>query len=649
MPTVTLQASSSCIIKPSAPSTHFTTGVTETIGTQYTGNGLLVSFEALPSNLRSKRIVSVDIYTYAPSSNNASQIITLSAPFDPATATYNSAAIDSGSLNLFSSNFVQGYRLATISSAYSSEEQYILPALKNGIVVFSYSQAISIETSIGSNPPYAVVSYEDATAYIGNTTPQSGYVPKTKASAFSWALSVGGVTYDAITQSSAVFRWRTAEGATPSETTLTTANTITVAANTFSTDSIQWQVTATPSAGTAITSPWYTLSTVEALSSATITEPIGSVVDGSKEILFVWQHIISTGTAQTKYDIETSADGTTYTSLHSETTAVQNYAVVANTFSAGALYWRVRTYNTDNAAGSWSSAKIVVIAAPSTPVVSVSSSPRPMVQWQATGQQAYEVEIGTLESGTKFGVEKSYKCPEYLADGIYTAKVRVQNQYGLWSEWGTASFTAPNTVGNAITLAATSSHVAALSWATTGLYDKYYVYRDGELIAKTTLKSYVDNTSIGITRYQVRGAYDASDNYGLSNSVTADVKCETVMIAEVLNPAWTTLDKTATSDRTNGITESCQASYVYFSGNTYASVEMSEFRTKKMNFETAFKDRESADNFSRLLGKLVCVKDQWNNMVIGVLLGFGKSSTRFYQSFTCEVEQIAYNEVISHD
>ena len=73
-----------------------------------------------------------------------------------------------------------------------------------------------------------------------------------------------------------------------------------------------------------------------------------------KEITFKWQHIIETGTEQTKFDIEKSSDGVSFTALASQTTAIQSYVVAANALAAGTIYWRVRTYNTDNAAGAWS-------------------------------------------------------------------------------------------------------------------------------------------------------------------------------------------------------------------------------------------------------------------------------------------------------
>ena len=76
--------------------------------------------------------------------------------------------------------------------------------------------------------------------------------------------------------------------------------------------------------------------------------------------------------------------------------------ISAGTLSAGELLWRVRTYNTDEAAGAWSSpASVLVVAAPPTPTVDTEQTPRPLISWQSDGQQGYQIRIpGAWESGS---------------------------------------------------------------------------------------------------------------------------------------------------------------------------------------------------------------------------------------------------------
>lgn len=657
MPSVVLKAAQNCMIKSSAPTTPCGAGTQESISTSFEGNGLLISFASLAENLRNKRIVSVAVTTYishiSGQTNKATVINPLYGAFNAETATYSNALIYSDTLSSVTSNFTAGAPEGYVSATYglnSYEEEYIAPILKNGVVAYSYSQPVNISTLTGNSPPYVTVNYEEAQLFLGNIAPQSGYVPKAKANTFSWRLGAYGVTYNEIAQSSAVFRWRADAAAMATEINITTANSITIPASTFTTSNVQWQVTATANTGQSFTSDWYTLSTVEALSTASIIEPKDVVVDGDKDVTLRWTHQIATGTAQSKYDVESSPDGTTYTALRSETTVAESYIAPAGTFAAGNRFWRVRTYNSENAAGEWSiPAKIVVVAAPKAPVVSVTASPRPTINWQSTGQQAFEVEVGSIKSGLQFGTGKNYRLQEYLRDGSYTTRVRIQNSYGLWSDWGSASFTVANVHGGAIALEVAATHNAILTWESTGTYSKFYIYRDGVLVGKTTAKSYIDNTSIGSVKYQVRGVNSTDDNYGLSEIKTVDVKCDTIMIADLNTGQWTKLEKTASSERASTLAEGIQTNYVYFSGAAYPSAEISEFKSKTISFDAAFAERAAADHFSKLLGKLVCVKNTWGDIVIGVLTAFSKTSELFFQAFSCDVEQVSYNEAVTYD
>ena len=598
---------------------------------------LLVGFQPLADGLKYRHITEIMVYAYVSNLGTGffSPIFaTLQAGFTESTVTYSSQPRH----DLYS------FGSSLQSSGYSSLSLTDSWLLKYGLWISSYYYwPCTVDTSRSSNKPYLIVSYDDTDVTPTVTaSPTSGYVPKHASSVFSWVMGKSGTSYSDFTQASATYRWRTAEGATPTEIACGTNTSITIPANTFSTGSIQWQVTLITNTGASVTSPWYTMSTVEATSTPVIVAPKSTVLDGSKDTVFSWQHIISTGTAQTKYDLYTSADGTNYSQLKSESTAATSTTITAGTLVAGSLYWKVRTYNTDNAAGAWSDiGQLAVVAAPATPSVTVVASPRPLVQWQIEGQQGYEVTIGDYNSGLIFGTDKSFKSPLFLADGVYAVKVRVQNKYGLWSDYGTASVSVTNTPGDAITLTVTASHIATLAWDTTGSYDKYFVYRDGEVITETTDKHYTDNTSIGSVSYFVRGAHNSNDNYTSSNAQTVEIDTETLMIADLDTGVWYTLALSDTQDRKNGISESQQVAYMNFVGDTYPSVEQSEFVDKSFNFVVAFEKSTEAKQFEALRGKTVCVKGK-GDMVIGKLSAFSKSASGFYFAYSCSVKQIEW-------
>ena len=127
----------------------------------------------------------------------------------------------------------------------------------------------------------------------------------------------------------------------------------------------------------------------------------------------------------------------------------------------------MRTYNADSIAGSWSNElTIVVIAAPAAPVAQIDViSPRPKISWTSQDQQAYQVQMGTYDSGLQFGTAKSFKCPVYLPNGSTRMRVRVLNEYNLWSDWTEIIATITNVPGTAPVLAIEAGNKAQLSRA----------------------------------------------------------------------------------------------------------------------------------------------------------------------------------------
>ena len=430
-----------------------------------------------------------------------------------------------------------------------------------------------------------------------------------------------------------------------------TATSITIPANTFSGDSIQWQLSVTANSGVTTTSDWMTLSLTDVESTAVAVAPDRAVLDGSSGNVFKWEHVISTGTAQTKAELQQSTDGSTWTALATVTGAANTWTAPAGTFTSGTKYWRVRTYNSKGAAGAWSAAtQFIVLAAPATPPVSiVSTEPRPEIRWQSDEQQAYQVEIdGVYASGTRFGTGKTWKAPFYLEDGSYTVRVRVQNEYGFWSPWGTAALPVTNVPGGAITLTAEGGIEAALSW-TPGSFDYYLVYRDGVAIAKVTEPGYTDATSIGGVRYQVRGCYDNSDNYSLSEAVEVTVSTDKVRLYDMERGEWLHFLYDSSAHRSTGLSLSQDIQYVQLSGHTYPVAERSEFKSRALRITCVCADDAERQALRALLGHITCCKTPEGNMTIGYPASITESSDDFFSTYSFTIEQIDRKEEINLD
>lgn len=604
---------------------------------------------------------SADLYRYIEASNgdaggrsNVFKNYELSASFNANTVTY---ATREPTPSIF------GY-----SSVIESDLPRFLrigvslaPTIANGYAIERvYDRSWYSITTKGVNRPYLEVTV-DPTVIIGldieSVSPAEGAIIKTQENIFSWGAKASGKCIAKVEQSSAVFRWRSGtSGAIHTISISGNTQSVTAPANTFAgTTSIQWQVAVTANSGVVTTSDWVTLSTADATPTAAPLSPVDTVIDGSKDVLFEWRHSISTGTAQSKADLQKSTDGQTWTTLATITGSEKQWTCPAGTLTSSIKYWRVRTYNADGVAGAWSeAAQIVVIAAPTAPSIQIKSTgPRPSISWQTSEQEAYQVELdGNLSGGTHYGTEKTWTSPAYLVDGSHTVRVRVQNQYGMWSDWGAAALPVTNTPGSAITLSVQASSVADLSWQTSGSYDFYLVYRNGKPIAKLTQTQYTDELSSGSTTYQVRGCYADSSNYGLSSAVTVTITTgQYVTLYGIASGKKVTLKHCGLKNQPvqNAINRDIQ--YIFMYGSTYPHAERSEFVTKKVGGTAVFLPDEDKAGFDALIGELVCLKTQSGEMVIGYLnetsdvsrVNPDKSVVNF------SIQQIDYTEVIDID
>ena len=537
----------------------------------------------------------------------------------------------------------------------------IMKATKTGIALNRIRFNLQYEiATLGANRPYLRIFIDETTTCglaINEVSPSLGSIVKAEANIFTWDVTDEGLCLAALEQASAVFRWRSGASGTI-HTINVSGNTqsITVPANTFAgTTSIQWQIAVTANSGVVTTSDWVTLSTADATPTAAPLSPVDTVIDGSKDVLFQWQHSISTGTAQSKADLQKSTDGSTWQTLATVNGSARQWTCPAGTLTSSIKYWRVRTYNADGVAGEWSdAAQIVVIAAPTAPSIQIKSTgPRPSISWQTSEQEAYQVELdGKLSGGTHYGTDKTWKSPAYLADGSHTVRVRVQNQYGMWSNWGAAALPVTNTPGAAITLTVQASSVADLNWQTSGSYDFYLVYRNGKPIAKLTQTQYTDELSSGSVIYQVRGCYADSSNYGLSSAVTVTITTgQYVTLYGIASGKKVTLKHCGLKNQPvqNAINRDIQ--YIFMYGSTYPHAERSEFVTKKVGGTAVFLPGEDKAGFDALIGELVCLKTQSGEMVIGYLNETSDTSRvnpdKSVVNFS--IQQIDYAEVIDID
>lgn len=694
MPTFTVQASGSTAVAKNHPNTNYSDLTQYKLYvepfTNYSGSydgwdNILLKFGEPAAAYKYKRVTMVRLVIYAmPTAGNlgsgdyayiAAYGQGLAEPLDTSTVTYATQpklygnGDGAGHARWSELNqVVQAEVVFSMSLYEAARKKNLESGMRNGFA-FAFSSGGNGRASEAifygvksSYKPFLECEYSDDDVGIQASAfaPSSGaFVNRKQKNTFTWACKddtdLTQVCFAEIKQTSAVFEWRVKNASTSNTISVSGATTAcTVPANTFPSGTIEWRVKVTANSGTTTTSAWQEITTTDVTPTAKPVSPSGIVIDATIANRFSWQHIISTGTPQSKADLQWSADGTTWNTLATVTGENQYYDVPANTFTSGTKYWRVRTYNTDGTASAWSEkAEFIAINAPSAPsIVIQSTGPRPRITWQTSEQEAYQLTLSNgYATGTVYGTEKAWRSPVYLADGSYTVRVRVQNKYGMWSEWSAAALPISHTEGEAITLTVTAGHEAALTWQTAGSYDFYLVERDGVAIARTVQKQYIDHTSIGSVTYRVRGCYADSDNYGVSNSDTAEILPETNMICDLETGVWLEMRLSETQLRTNRTSFTAGVSTVHLAGLAYPIEERSEQRDRALSVACAWPhaQRAAALALEALVGRLVCLKDRYGNMVIGSLPSLESNCDEFMRRYSFTVSHTNREEAITLD
>lgn len=380
----------------------------------------------------------------------------------------------------------------------------------------------------------------------------------------------------------------------------------------------------------------------------TATKPKNTYAGSWETVRFEWTYESENGIPQKKYELQyKDASHTDWTELQTGETANTYADIPPNTLVAGTVYWRVRCTNIYDAVSAWSTeVSFTAQGKPPVPTVSATASPRPEITWTGEGQLAYQVKVDGTVLYTAYSTDGQYKVKEYLSDGEHTAAVRIQNEYGLWSDWGTADFTVTNTPGAAITLFAAGGEKAALAWTETD-HEAYYVYRDDIPIAKTTGHTYTDQMAIGTHKYKVRGV--TGDNYSMSNEVTVTLSVDMPEIAALSDMQWLKLKHSTAQNSPLGVSVYQDVAYQFYAGRRYPVAETSQQITKTYSFNVAFGDAAQAAAFEGLLGKTVVYRDQHNRLLTGPLMGYELSVDQFFSAFSCSIQQTDNIERIGYD
>lgn len=520
-------------------------------------------------------------------------------------------------------------------------------------VKYTIKAKLTVQTHLAANKPYIERIYGDVNPIPTNVIPAGGFVDANVTNRFSWQFSYDpeGVI-DTLYQSSAVISWRN-KGAAGWNTIDIAGDTqyYDIPANTFTANEIEWKLSLRSNDNVPGFSDVFTLTTVDTASTAKPLYPVSLYIDVDTDIQFKWDHIIETGSRQTRADLQYSTDEKTWKALATINGAAQYCTISAGTLPLGAISWRVRTYNSNNLAGDWSdTAHIVIRGAPAAPIIkSVSGGTRPVISWQASDQQAYRITINDYDSGALYGAAKEFKTPFYLPDGIAEISIQVQNQFELWSVRTVYSTQIKNIPGSPVKLMALpGDNAVKLVW--TNQSELYYIYRDGMLIGRTTENQFHDYYVNGRHTYSIRGVYTNNGEayYTLSNTCTGVTTCKTAVIAAYDDPQWLPLIKRRGNIPTHDIRAQAQVAYNFYAGFEKPVADISDFVSRTHDFSFTFKNRSDFNKLSSMFKKVVIYKDPYGDVLIGVLDSM-TSSGNWAVDVSFSITECQCGEAVAYD
>ena len=384
--------------------------------------------------------------------------------------------------------------------------------------------------------------------------------------------------------------------------------------------------------GTAVVAPVY---------------PINEIAHST--VAFSWNFSNVTGEPQYAFDLQTSTDGEIWDDVfsHEVTESTTATAIVSD---SGTVYWRVRAYNQSNVAGSWTDAvSFVNIAPPTAPtILQIIPGGRISVQWSATEQVGYRLQIlsedsAIYDSGETYGTESLVRVNYYLPDGAYVIRVKIFNQYGLESEWAEMNYNQQTGMPALQGTAQYSGIDGGVRFTITSSgFDKFYLHRNGELIAKFTDSEYVDRFASGTAEYRLV-AVNSSDNF----SQAVYVVNIPAYGAKLVTESGETL---SVVDRLDGYNVVSQSEGTRYSANEYLGASAPEHIFSKMRAKRITREFYDPDRISaQMLGKIAFYSDEYGNADWVAITSRSRADSWSGDETTIEMELTSRNEVIVYD
>lgn len=506
-----------------------------------------------------------------------------------------------------------------------------------------YSQASATISNV-----YIVYEYTDAIPYPTNMSPSTGVIDEKSDNKISWDIGFSGFVGSNLCQNGAKFEWKLkGEDDTKIRAVNLSGETksYTIPSNTIKDgDIFLYRLTLTSNAGiTGEISPWIELGTQETEPPQCRTlAPVGTYVDGSLPVTFRWEHISSINGKSTGYDIQFKRSGQWVTVKTDVKTEERTCTVDVSELSAGVNSWRARTYNSDGIVGYWSEpAAFYVVAVPDTPKISSvqSGRPRPIVKWTSKGQTGWQLQVVQgnnviYDSGMTAGTGTQAQVADYLDDGTYIIRLRIQNEFNKISEWALYNHTIKTTKPSKPTFVGMSIEDVGIKLMLTYTLkngETAKVKRDGKIIGNIE-NEYYDYSALGTCTYSVI-VINSNDCFSESDKLTLtySIKDVQLSLAGDLSQSVHLNMQRGTGQPILSAADKYDSAANYYAGRSYPCIEFSEHTDSSITLKFAFKNWDDYKKMLELFGRHEA------------LLYRDKTGNRFY----CVVTDISY-EIFSY-
>lgn len=402
--------------------------------------------------------------------------------------------------------------------------------------------------------------------------------------------------------------------------------------------------------------------------------PTGILVDRSLTQRLTWKHSDpNPNDIQSKADVQYRKQGDTQWTALTVTGSDNEIFIPPNTFLAGQIEWRVRTYDQGGLYSPYSNISVFTSSDPTNaPVItspsSIVNASRPVIEWTGGAQQSYQVLIEDAlnnvvwDTGEVISSIKARTVGIDLINGAtYKIKVRIKDGTGLFSSYTdktiTISYTPPakpilNTYINLDHIALAIDNPLPNNQPNV-LHNDLYKFVDGNWmrIAKGLQGTYSDYAleSGEVAQYRVR-AIGENNTYSESDVVNVKgSKLRMVYMHDVLDPVSTIHGFVHESK--NGISENPQVEHAYmqYAGRKKLSIEWGTFETNSISVSIALnKRRMDREKLIYLLKNrsTIMYRDYRGRKMYCTFVGAPLDDVFYGNTTTINLQEIDYNEEV---